>query len=69
MVICKPAGTGEGRQWHGLRLIGDAFSQPWRLPVGAIDRCAGHRLSPRHSVLGIIWTAGHRGGDVRAGGG
>lgn len=57
MVIWELSGTGEDRQRRALRLIGGAFAalavyllvqSTWVLAVG---------YHPRHSPLGIVWTA------------
>jgi divalent metal cation (Fe/Co/Zn/Cd) transporter len=57
VVLWELAGTGEARQMRALRLIGGAFlalavylavQSTWVLLVG---------FHPRHSPLGIAWTA------------
>jgi hypothetical protein len=57
VVLWELAGTGEGRQRRSLRLIGVAFvalacyllvQSTWSLAAG---------FHPRHSMLGIAWTA------------
>ena len=57
VVIWELSGTGAERQRRGLRLIGYAFAA---LAIYLLVQCtvvlaAGYH--PRHSVLGIIWTA------------
>lgn len=57
VVLWELAGTGEARQRRALRLIGAAFvALAIYLSVQTgIVFAAGHR--PRHSPLGIAWTA------------
>jgi divalent metal cation (Fe/Co/Zn/Cd) transporter len=56
-VIWELLGTGAERQRRGLRLIGYAFAAlaAYLLVQSTVVLAAGYR--PRHSVLGIIWTA------------
>jgi divalent metal cation (Fe/Co/Zn/Cd) transporter len=58
VVIWELSGTGAGRQRHGLRLIGWAFAAlaAYLLVQSTLVLATGYH--PRHSVLGIIWTAG-----------
>jgi divalent metal cation (Fe/Co/Zn/Cd) transporter len=57
VVIWELSGTGAGRQRRGLRLIGGAFAAlaVYLLVQSTVVLAAGYH--PRHSVLGIIWTA------------
>jgi divalent metal cation (Fe/Co/Zn/Cd) transporter len=57
VVIWELAGTGEGRQRKGLRLIGYAFTAlaVYLLIQSTLVLAAGYR--PRHSLAGIGWTA------------
>ena len=57
VVIWELSGTGEERQRRGLRLIGYAFAAlaVYLLVQSTVVLVAGYH--PRHSVLGIIWTA------------
>jgi divalent metal cation (Fe/Co/Zn/Cd) transporter len=57
VVIWELSGTGPDRQRRGLRLIGYAFAAlaSYLLAQSTVVLAAGYR--PRHSVLGIIWTA------------
>jgi divalent metal cation (Fe/Co/Zn/Cd) transporter len=57
VVIWELSGTGEERQRHGLRLIGYAFAAlaVYLLAQSSVVLATGHH--PRHSALGIIWTA------------
>jgi divalent metal cation (Fe/Co/Zn/Cd) transporter len=57
VVIWELSGTGEDRQRRGLRLIGYAFAGPavYLLVQSTVVLAAGYH--PRHSVLGIVWTA------------
>lgn len=57
VVIWELAGTGAERQRRGLRLIGCAFAAlaVYLLVQSTVVLAAGYH--PRHSVLGIIWTA------------
>jgi hypothetical protein len=56
-VIWELSGTGAKRQRRGLRLIGYAFAALaiYLLVQSTVVLAAGYH--PRHSVLGIIWTA------------
>jgi divalent metal cation (Fe/Co/Zn/Cd) transporter len=58
VVIWELSGTGADRQRHGLRLIGWAFAAlaAYLLVQSTVVLATGYH--PRHSVLGIIWTAG-----------
>ena len=57
VVIWELSGTGEDRQRRGLRLIGCAFTALaiYLLVQSTVVLVTGYH--PRHSVLGIIWTA------------
>jgi divalent metal cation (Fe/Co/Zn/Cd) transporter len=57
VVIWELSGTGEDRQRRGLRLIGYAFAglAAYLLVQSTVVLAAGYH--PRHSVLGIVWTA------------
>jgi divalent metal cation (Fe/Co/Zn/Cd) transporter len=57
VVIWELSGTGEDRQRRGLRLIGYAFAglAVYLLVQSTVVLAVGYR--PRHSVLGIVWTA------------
>jgi len=57
VVIWELSGTGEERQRRGLRLIGAAFAvlAAYLLMQSTVVLAAGYH--PRHSVLGIFWTA------------
>jgi divalent metal cation (Fe/Co/Zn/Cd) transporter len=57
VVIWELSGTGAERQRRGLRLIGYAFATLaiYLLVQSTLVLAAGYH--PRHSVLGIIWTA------------
>jgi divalent metal cation (Fe/Co/Zn/Cd) transporter len=57
VVIWELSGTGEERQRRGLRLIGTAFAAlaAYLLVQSTVVLAAG--CHPRHSFLGIIWTA------------
>jgi divalent metal cation (Fe/Co/Zn/Cd) transporter len=57
VVIWELAGTGERRQRRGLRLIGYAFAAlaAYLLAQSTIVLVTGYH--PRHSPLGIGWTA------------
>jgi divalent metal cation (Fe/Co/Zn/Cd) transporter len=57
VVIWELSGTGEERQRRGLRLIGYAFAAlaAYLLVQSTVVLAAGYH--PRHSVLGIVWTA------------
>jgi divalent metal cation (Fe/Co/Zn/Cd) transporter len=57
VVIWELSGAGAERQRRGLRLIGFAFAAlaVYLLAQSTVVLAAGNH--PRHSVLGIIWTA------------
>ena len=57
VVIWELSGTGQERQRRGLRLIGFAFAALaiYLLVQSTVVLAAGYH--PRHSALGIIWTA------------
>ena len=57
VVIWELSGTGEDRQRRGLRLIGYAFAAlaVYLLIQSTVVLAAGYH--PRHSPLGIAWTA------------
>jgi divalent metal cation (Fe/Co/Zn/Cd) transporter len=57
VVIWELSGTGGERQRQGLRLIGCAFAAlaVYLLVQSTVVLIAAYH--PRHSVLGIIWTA------------
>jgi divalent metal cation (Fe/Co/Zn/Cd) transporter len=57
VVVWELSGTGEERQRRALRLIGYAFAvlAVYLLAQSTWVLAAGYR--PRHSVLGIVWTA------------
>jgi divalent metal cation (Fe/Co/Zn/Cd) transporter len=57
VVIWELSGTGAERQRRGLRLIGYAFAALaiYLLVQSTVVLAIGYH--PRHSVLGIIWTA------------
>jgi len=57
VVIWELSGTGEERQRRGLRLIGCAFAvlAVYLLAQSTVVLASGYH--PRHSLLGIIWTA------------
>ncbi len=57
VVIWELSGTGEQRQRRSLRLIGYAFAAlaTYLLVQSTVVLATGYR--PRHSVLGIAWTA------------
>ena len=57
VVIWELSGTGEERQRRGLRLIGYSFAAlaVYLLVQSTVVLAAGYH--PRHSLLGIIWTA------------
>jgi len=57
VVIWELSGTGADRQRRGLRLIGYAFAAlaVYLLVQSTVVLAAGYH--PRHSVLGIVWTA------------
>ena len=57
VVIWELSGTGPERQRRGLRLIGYGFAALalYLLVQSTVVLAAGYH--PRHSVLGIVWTA------------
>jgi divalent metal cation (Fe/Co/Zn/Cd) transporter len=57
IVIWELSGTGEERQRRGLRLIGYAFATLalYLLVQSTVVLATGYH--PRHSPLGIVWTA------------
>jgi divalent metal cation (Fe/Co/Zn/Cd) transporter len=57
VVIWELSGTGAERQRRGLRLIGYAFAALaiYLLVQSTVVLAAGYH--PRHSPLGIVWTA------------
>lgn len=57
VVIWELSGTGPGRQRRGLRLIGWAFTALaiYLLIQSTVVLVVGYH--PRHSPLGIVWTA------------
>lgn len=57
VVIWELSGTGEDRQRRGLRLIGSAFAAlaVYLLIQSTLVLATGYH--PRHSLLGIGWTA------------
>jgi divalent metal cation (Fe/Co/Zn/Cd) transporter len=57
VVIWELSGTGAARQRRGLQLIGAAFAAlaVYLLAQSTVALAAGYH--PRHSVLGIAWTA------------
>jgi divalent metal cation (Fe/Co/Zn/Cd) transporter len=57
VVIWELSGAGAERQRRGLRLIGWAFAAlaVYLLVQSTVVLATGYH--PRHSVLGIIWTA------------
>jgi divalent metal cation (Fe/Co/Zn/Cd) transporter len=57
VVIWELSGTGERRRRRALRLIGDAFAAlaAYLLVQSTVVLAAGYH--PRHSALGIMWTA------------
>jgi divalent metal cation (Fe/Co/Zn/Cd) transporter len=57
VVIWELSGTGHRRQRRALRLIGYAFAglAIYLLAQSTVVLAAGYH--PRHSVLGIVWTA------------
>ena len=57
VVIWELSGAGERRQRRALRLIGSGFAAlaVYLLVQSTVVLAAGYR--PRHSVLGIAWTA------------
>ncbi len=57
VVIWELSGTGAERQRRGLRLIGYAFAALAAYLLAQSTVVLATRYHPRHSVLGIIWTA------------
>ena len=57
VVVWELSGTGQARQQPALRLIGYAFAglAVYLLAQSSLVLAAGYH--PRHSVLGIAWTA------------
>ena len=57
VVVWELSGAGEGRERRGLRLIGYAFAAlaVYLLVQSTVVLAAGYH--PRHSLLGIVWTA------------
>jgi divalent metal cation (Fe/Co/Zn/Cd) transporter len=57
VVIWELSGTDEGRQRRGLRLIGYAFAAlgVYLLIQSTVVLATGYH--PRHSPLGVVWTA------------
>ena len=57
VVIWELSGTGASRQRHGLWLIGAAFAAlaVYLLVQSTVVLASGYH--PRHSALGIVWTA------------
>jgi divalent metal cation (Fe/Co/Zn/Cd) transporter len=57
VVVWELSGTGQERQQRGLRLIGYAFAALaiYLLVQSSVVLAGGYH--PRHSVLGIVWTA------------
>lgn len=57
IVVWELSGAGEERQRHGLRLIGFAFAAlaVYLLMQSTVVLAAA--FHPRHSLLGIVWTA------------
>ena len=57
VVVWELSGTGEKRQRRGLRLIGCSFAAlaAYLLVQSTVVLASGYH--PRHSLLGIIWTA------------
>ncbi len=57
VVVWELSGAGEERQRRGLRLIGNAFAAlaVYLLVQSTVVLAAGYH--PRHSLLGIVWTA------------
>jgi divalent metal cation (Fe/Co/Zn/Cd) transporter len=57
VVVWELSGTGADRQRRGLRLIGYAFAAlaAYLLVQSTVVLATGYH--PRHSMLGIIWTA------------
>jgi divalent metal cation (Fe/Co/Zn/Cd) transporter len=57
VVIWELSGTGTERQRRGLRLIGYAFAALALYLLVQSTVVLASEYHPRHSVLGIIWTA------------
>jgi divalent metal cation (Fe/Co/Zn/Cd) transporter len=57
VVIWELSGTGAERQRRGLRLIGFAFAALAGYLLVQSTVVLAARYHPRHSVLGIAWTA------------
>ena len=57
VVIWELSGTGEQRQRRGLRLIGYAFAALAAYLVAQSTIVLATGYHPRHSPLGIAWTA------------
>jgi divalent metal cation (Fe/Co/Zn/Cd) transporter len=57
VVVWELSGTGQQRQRRGRRLIGYSFAAlaAYLLVQSSVVLASGYH--PRHSVLGIIWTA------------
>ena len=57
VVVWELSGAGEERERRGLRLIGYAFAAlaVYLLVQSTVVLAAGYH--PRHSPLGIVWTA------------
>ena len=66
VVIWELSGTGQARQRRALRLTGYAFAAlaVYLLVQSTVVLAAGYH--PRHSAVGIGWTAAHRRRHVRA---
>jgi divalent metal cation (Fe/Co/Zn/Cd) transporter len=57
VVVWELSGTGEDRQRRGLRLIGYGFAALALYLLAQSTVVLTTAYHPRHSVLGIIWTA------------
>jgi len=57
IVIWELSGTGQDRQRRGLRLIGYAFAVLAAYLLAQSTAVLASGYHPRHSVLGIVWTA------------
>lgn len=57
VVVWELSGSGEARQRLGLRMIGGAFAAlaAYLLVQSTVVLVAGYH--PRHSALGVVWTA------------
>jgi divalent metal cation (Fe/Co/Zn/Cd) transporter len=57
VVVWELSGSGEARQRLGLRMIGGAFAAlaVYLLVQSTVVLIAGYH--PRHSALGVVWTA------------